>query len=393
MKKLVLKTSIVSFFLIALFISVYLSPIMEGFFNVRILRPIFFVLSYGIALLYFIIKHKKVYNTFLIFFVILGVFIFLTSSIVSFNFSGLKPYTGFITALLIVSMDYKLFLKYLKIIFITCFIIAFYEFVTKEFIYEISRVVDGKEIILNEKFFRGWAKIFRAKGIFEGPLSLTQFAIGVSILFKDNIKMVLACLALSIMANGRLGIIITAMLLVIYVIRKYNLVQFILSRKFLLGVIALLVGGAFFVSKMKQSSIDRLLGVFNFNEQANQGRFYYWSEAFYQYFDYNIVNMLFGNLGYYRTLQGNSAENGWLMILLDGGIFSLLFYLIPVLLIAYISIFKKTGHFLFMGVIFLAMLIQTFHSGASANLLYWVIIFVFYMELTEKSKQDYKIEV
>lgn len=371
-------------FIVLIIVSIYLSPLFEGFLNITIIRPITLVLGYTLFLLSLLLGTKIKANNYIFFFALLVLFSMILSSVFGHQRSQVRTYTGILTALFIFISNPYFFNKLLRGVFILCFIMVLYEYVTKDYIYTISREIDGKLWELNPKFFQGAARIFRAKGLFEGPLTLTNFAAAVSIYYKDNLKYIIACILMCFMANGRLGILITSAVLLIYFIKKYKLHEFILSKKFLFFIAILVVGLVWMINVMDVSALNRLLKSFDFNDSGNINRFVVWGNGIQEYLNYDIVGLLFGDLGYFKMKYGHGPESGWLMVLLDLGVIGFLLYLFPFILLIYLSILKKTGHFLYLLLIFLTMVVQTFHSGASPNLLFWMILFVFFHELTNK---------
>lgn len=370
-------------FIVLVIASIYISPIFEGFFSITIIRPITLVLGYALFLLSLFLSTKIKINNYIFFYTLLVLLSMTISLCLGHKVSQIGTYTGILTALFLLISKVEFFNKVLKIIFLLCFFMVVFEYLTKDYIYTIFREVNGKLWELNPKFFQGAAKIFRAKGLFEGPLTLTNFAAAMSIYYKDNLKYIIICILMCLMANGRLGILFTGAVLLIYFIRKYKIHEFLFSKKFLLFLFVVLAGMIWLINIMGSTALDRLLESFNFSDRGNVNRFLIWGDAINEYSDYSILHKLFGDLGYFKATYGYGPESGWLMLLLDLGLIGFLLYLIPFIILIYLSVRRKTGHFLYITLLFLTMVVQTFHSGASPNLLYWIIIFVFFIELTK----------
>ncbi len=129
------------------------------------------------------------------------------------------------------------------------------------------------------------------------------------------------------------------------------------------------------------------MDVFNTSKNStNEGRIYYWKKGVEVLRTYDPIHLIFGNSGYFGRLYSNNAENGWLTLLLNNGLVGFFYYLLPIIAIIHHSVKLKTYHIAYVFVLIIAMMIQTFHLGASASLLYWVIIYSFYQELKVASK-------
>ncbi len=314
-------------------------------------------------------------------YIILGVCMAFVSVFFWFSLSGINVYFTLITATIIITSDLFFLKKVLKYLIYLILILAIYEVFSKSYVFAVSRETQWGLKALDPKFFGGNIGLFRAKALFEGPLALAQFAIGVALIFRDNLKMLIIAILLSVLANGRLGMIICVLILMTHFIEKYNFIKFLKSKKGLLAMFLIFLGAIvsfnYFIS---EKSIIRLKAALSITDSSNLGRFYYWKTAINFYWDYNIFHKIFGNSGYFRSVIDNSAENGWLMLLLDNGLLGFLYYFTPICLIFFLSIKYKTAHFAYIVLIFLCMMTQTFHLGASASLLYWIVIYIYLLD-------------
>ena len=319
-------------------------------------------------------------------YILLGLIIAAISVFFWFSLSEINVYFTLITITIVISSGLSFFKKSLKFFIYFILILALYEFFTKTYVFEVYRNTEWGIRALDPKFYGGNSGLFRAKALFEGPLALAQFAIGIALIFRDDLKILILSILLAILANGRLGMIICSFILIFHFIEKYNIGKFLKSKRGIWAMLLAIVGavsfGSYFVS---EKSIERFKTVLNFSDPSNLGRFYYWKEAINFYWDYNLLHKIFGNSGYFRDAIGNSAENGWLMLLLNNGFLGFLYYFTPFILIFLLSIKYKTAHFMFISVVFLSMMIQTFHLGASASLLYWIIMYIYLQELKIKT--------
>ena len=304
-----------------------------------------------------------------------------------YSLAEINVYITLFIALVMITCDFEFFKKTTIVLTYIILLLVLYEFFTKTYVFVVHRNTEWGYKSLDPVFFGGLSKVFRAKGLFEGPLALTQFAIGIAFLFRDKLKIILIAILLAILANGRLGIVICSSILGLYFINKYGLIRFFISKKglrILLGVFILFFTfGHYFIN---EKTIERLNKILSTEDTGNSARLYYWGKAVELFREYNIFHKIFGNSGYYRAMIGNSAENGWLMLLLNNGIMGFLYYIIPLIIISWMSFKLKKIYYYHMFLLFICMFIQTFHLGALASLFYWIIIYSFYLELKSLNK-------
>ena len=104
--------------------------------------------------------------------------------------------------------------------------------------------------------------------------------------------------------------------------------------------------------------------------------------------DYNLLQLIFGDNGYFKIRFGNNPESGWLSLLVDNGILGFLFYLFSLTYILTKSFKKKSIDILIVTIlIFLCMMFFTFHLSAISSFMYWFVIFELITKLNHnKSK-------
>lgn len=361
----------------------------EGRFGYVGLRKYFL----AFALIFYALKlltSKKIFilNDFFVY-GLLAVPIMILSVGFWFSLAEINVYLTLIITIIIITSDFEFFKKCIIVVIYILLVLVVYEFITKSYVFIVYRETEWGLKPLDVSFYGGYAKIFRAKGLFEGPLALAQFAIGSAFVFRDNLKIILISILFSILANGRLGVVLSSSILILYFVNKYNLIQFFKSKKglrILFGIILLfLFFGPYLIT---EKTIERFNKIFSSKDSGNDARLYYWEKAIDMFGDYNIFHKIFGNSGYYRELIGNSAENGWLMLLLNNGIIGFLYYFLPIMLIMVMSMSVNRINFAYMLLLVLSMIIQTFHLGALASLFYWIIIYSFYIELKKTPKYE-----
>ncbi|WP_157724032.1 hypothetical protein [Winogradskyella sediminis] len=264
----------------------------------------------------------------------------------------------------------------MKYFIILTLILALYEFLNKQYLFVVFRDTIFGFRPLDEKFFGGYSGIFRSKVYFEGPLALSQFAIGIALIFRNNIKLLYAILVIAIIANGRLGIVICGVILILYYFKKYDLASILLKPKNILLIILSFVVAVFLALNMlSETSLERLAEAFNTSNEGNSDRIGFWIKGFDMYVNYDILHLMFGNNGTFERVHQNNSENGWLTLLLNNGFLGFIYYFIPIILVV-VNRIKHTQIDLLYVILFVGcMFVQTFHLGASANLFYWLIIY------------------
>jgi len=363
-------------------VGIYFSLLVEAYLGFTQLRNLFYVIGvalFGVSVLLkgIITMRNDFFQYALLSIPIAFVSVFFWESLKEFN-----VYVVLITLILVVGIDISFLKKILKYIFYLSLILALYEYIFKDYVFVVYRQTIWGLKALDPHLYGGYSGLFRAKAIFEGPLALAQLSIGMALLFKNDIKIIIISILLSFLANGRLAILLTTMVLGLYVAEKYGLVKIILNKKVLFSFLILFIIGFYFIINLDEKSMTRLLDIFNTSKNStNSARLDYWKKGYDLLFTYDFKHLFFGNSGYYKSLYLNNAENGWLTLLLNNGLLGFFYYLFPLAAISFYSAKNKTYHLAYVGVLFIAMIVQTFHLGASASLFYWVILYTYYDEL------------
>lgn len=379
---IILKSSI-----LAIILSFYFYLIVEVLFNMTSFRALTLLIAYSLFASSVLIYPKIKINSQWFLYLSVSLLLYLISSFFWLVKLDINIYLSTITAIIVIS-DYDYFLKIMSWFITLTFFLAVYEFLTKEYLFVVSRDTIFGHRPLDEAFFGGVANIFRAKVYFEGPLALSQFAIGAALLFRKNLKILILITLIAVFANGRLGMVVCGFILALYFIDKYSLLSLIRKPKIVLilmivGVSTLLI----LPSLLDQASLDRLKEAFNTSNQGNLDRIQFWIYGFNMLLQTDIIHFIFGNNGYYESIYLNNTENGWLSLLVNNGLIGFLYYFIPVILMIINAIKNNKINLLYIIVLLFCMFVQTFHLGASANLFYWLIIYSF---LHEKHSSQYK---
>lgn len=389
------------FILILITIGIYFSELLSSYFtSFEQSRTAFFFLVILATLGKSIVLKKMFIHEHFLYYGALGLLFGILSLPFWTSYSSLYAYVGFWTALIVLNADYNNFKKILIGLVVLQFLLVFYEYYTKEFLFVHTRIINGKEIRMDEIFIGGHAGIFRAKGLFSGPLSLGQFAIGSSLLLNRKYLLVSLNLITCFLASSRLGILCTSLILCyslyVYYIKPVLLVKYPrLSLKVVVLIIISIISIPAMIQRLEIQSLNRILSAFDFNDSANNARINFWVTALEQYKDYSFYHMFFGNAGYFRTVSLNSAENSYLNLLLENGLLGLAFYMVPVLILFLFDLIYLRKEIFLILVLIIALFIQTYYLGASANLLYWLFILISMKDLFkyryEKTAHSYSL--
>lgn len=367
-------------------VGIYFSLLVEVYIGFTQMRNLFYVMGVALFGVYALLKGKITMHNDFFQYALLSIPVALVSVFFWESLKEFNVYLVLFTSIIVIGIDLDFFKKTMKLIFFLSLVLALYEYVFKDYVFVVYRETIWGLKALDEYLYGGYSGLFRAKALFEGPLALAQLAIGIAFLFKNDIKIIILSILLAFLANGRLAILITFMLLAIYIDRKYDLVKILLNKKVLFSFVFLLLIGVYLIINLDEKSMVRLLDIFNTSKNStNSARLEYWKKGYDLLLTYDPVHLFFGNSGYYKSLYSNNAENGWLTLLLNNGLLGFFYYLFPLTAISFYSVKYKTYHIAYVGVLFIAMTVQTFHLGASASLMYWVIVYSFYQELKIKS--------
>ena len=160
--------------------------------------------------------HLEIKETLLV-----GLFILMTAFSLLFwdSMYTIYSYFGIIPALWILKkLPIELFKRVLMAILVINLAIAFYEYIFQTYLYEAVAERNGDYIKLTYNELSG--NVIRAKGIFPGPLTLANFALGAAIIFPKDKYIPLITIIICLLANARLGLLAC---LVIYSVNSLRL--------------------------------------------------------------------------------------------------------------------------------------------------------------------------
>jgi hypothetical protein len=275
------------------------------------------------------------------------------------------------------------FKKILFFILILQFTLVLYEYYFQNYIFNsVSNgilVVKGSVVDIASYGNVG----FRPKGLFNGTLEATSFAIILSFIFSKKPLVLFLLWTTAIMTGGRLSIIIVffAFSLSLYVnyLSLKNLSLHLRLIFYTIAFLAFWVLFQFFLLLQSDESLTNMMNVFNFEADSNVGRLYYMALGLDVFSNYNFVNLLFGNSGHFEGEYLHSAESGWINQLLNIGLIGFFLYLFTLFNLLRLSfIYKDLVVKFSISMIIISITIYRFETGFLRSTLLWFYIFITY---------------
>ena len=279
--------------------------------------------------------------------------------------------------------------KFLDYIFAFQFILALIELVLSKHLYTDTvmgifntQIVDGDNLVKAIS-----TEGFRPKGLFPGSLTAISFNIYYSLLNNNSKRRTGWAFLLSIILNGRLGMIITG---IVYLLHYRE--RFIYSRKARLKILACASVICIFIAILVSSNpnialkFERAVNVLNTEEVSNVGRLYSYGLAADTYFNtYNVKEKLIG--GEYELLNDwgdkMAAESDLLGMLLEYGLVGTSIYVIAIVILLFKkynnTVFWNNGKMVALLTLF-AYLEYRHATGSGRGSLFWMLFFINYYE-------------
>lgn len=226
-----------------------------------------------------------------------------------FGFNILPYLLGPIIAFFIPSDWLEKSKKMLIIIALVNIVLMLYEFYLGEYIYDLI-AVDGS--VLNSKLFGGHAEIFRAKGLFPGPLSAVAFIYCVALVHDFNKTSSILLLLFGFLTVGRLALLV-GFIFLLYNERKSKLMIFV-------TLLAVVLGFYYYSG----SVTNFILIALDFNSSNNLGRFLAWEYGLGLIFNFSALEFFLG--ASYAVDKSIAFESDWIRILYSTGVFGLIAY-------------------------------------------------------------------
>ncbi|MGZ9710861.1 O-antigen ligase family protein [Glaciimonas sp. GNP009] len=276
-------------------------------------------------------------------------------------------------AFVIINTKPRFFLKLMVIHFLISLAMQSIEYATGHYFF-IYNAADGS--VLNEELFGGGLDIFRAKGMFQGPLSAVAFSLWLAFMFRGSVFFVIGLFLSAFFASGRLGMVVATILLIV---RVFLQKQDDKRSKSLLGL-AIVASIAFLLFKsIDENRMIFISSAFDLRNDQNVSRLEFWGTSLQHFLNYPLEKIMFGNFGYIQAKEGGT-ENDFLRIALDNGVVGFMIYMIP-FAILFLSKLKKrklgSESGLIWILIFLLMNIFPFVQSLSSSLLFWIFAFTY----------------
>lgn len=303
-------------------------------------------------------------NKLLFFLTLYPIFILLLSVI--FDTGGLSEISTFLSIYFVLAAitHTKAFFTFLKISVIINLYFLIYEFLNKSYLYEDFYNMSGELIRSIEVNSYGDVG-FRAKGLFAGPLDASSFIIFTAIIFRNNSLLLYLCLASALIINGRLGIIITAIL----IFTRYDLSLKTIFYASVSSILALF----FIINFQEDDAILNLLSVFDITSVSNTARIIYILAGIDHLLNVNFFGLLLGSSSaFLEFTNGHSAESGLVSMIIVHGFVG--FFYLMVILFGFSNNLKRSV--LVIVLIFLCLTIYRFDSGFMRSFfLYYILIY------------------
>jgi hypothetical protein len=276
---------------------------------------------------------------------------------------------GLIGAVMLSFVDLKVLRYGLIFIIAIQFAMLSYEVLTKKYIYTIIT----RGVILDEVQLGGTAGVFRAKGLFEGPLTAASFTVFASFWLTMHPLLLGLLVASAVVIAGRgpimfFGIYIS---LLFFLSRGFREVY---RKKMLITLMVCFaaLAASTFVDPL---ALERLATVFTLDTSADAARLRYWQLGIDLFaYGYESLEIFFGSPKRSYVEFGNSSESAIIQMLLDYGIFGFVF-LLSVLMYCLLSSHVVLEHKLFFMSVVLVLASAPVISTAGISALFFLAFF------------------
>jgi hypothetical protein len=241
--------------------------------------------------------------------------------------------------------------KILIIIALVNIFLMMFESYTGNYIYELT-VSDGT--ILNSKLFGGNIGVFRAKGIFPGPLSAVAFAYCLGLAYSFNKLSSILIIIIGLLSLGRLSIFI-GLFFFFYNSRNSKLFGF------LVAITVVIVFNQF-----SENIISFISSALDIEDSNNLSRFYHWGIALNFIYNFGIHEFLLGSS--LLVQNSSSFESDWIRIFYSTGVFGIIAYIYMIFMI------KVDSSLIIAVTIALIMFIFPFVQSLSITVLFSLLI-------------------
>lgn len=292
-------------------------------------------------------------------------------------------YLAIPAALIVGSLAPKLLLRILLLIFAINIFIQIWEYILQSYFF-VYEAPDG--MLLDEKMFGGLAEVFRAKGIFQGPLSAVAFSIWIALICRGNLAVVFGLFLCAFLASGRLGIITSIFLFAVSFVTNNK--QLHHSSKSMFKLLTTVIGSLLLVMAFSdEARITFIASALDSSNDQNQARIYFWLASIDHYLSLSPLELIFGRFGYIAATEGGT-ENDFLRLLLDCGLAGLTVY-VAALAAMFIKAKRDrdTEGMISVGLIILLMNLFPFIQSLGSSFLFWIYVM---FKLSSKNRPQYR---
>jgi len=357
---------------VMIYISLFMKDVLSQYINNSVL---YFILGFGlISGLMSIAYRAKVLSSFSTFTTLYLAICFWIASALFLQYLNFSAYYVAIPiAFILANQNVKLFLILMYFHFTISILIQAFEYVNG---YYVFNYIKDSGIVFSEKLFGGHAEIMRSKGLFQGPLSAVAFALWMAIFSRMEIRTTVMLFISAFLASGRLGMLVAIIFILIHFLSARNVFSI---RKFILGMVIFSIF-VFGVIISSQAKLDFIMAALNFETAQNLSRLNMWLKSFNVFIEYNAIHSLFGD---YEAMRENyfSTENDYFGILLNGGFFLFLIYLVGLFYIFKHFVFRLSiKHVLIPFLVVSLMFAFPFLQSLPMGVLFWVFVFMLTMQ-------------
>lgn len=289
-------------------------------------------------------------------------------------------------AFVIVNLNPRRFIQVLLLHLLITFLIAAFEYFSGQYFF-IYQADDGTE--LDESLFGGGLEVFRAKGMFQGPLSAVAFALWMAFLMRGSVPAGGVLFLCSFFASGRLGMLTSTVLIG----SRLLLGRAGSSDRKLPWLLGLVVIATLLFAFSDENRLFFISSALDLENDQNVSRVYFWLTSLGYYLSYGPLDLLFGNYGFILKQEGGT-ENDFLRLLLDCGLVGFGLYAGAIVALIKKAIRRRDREDLLIALLIIALMnIFPFVQSLSSALLFWVYFFATVDRVTSPRKGRHQAEI
>jgi hypothetical protein len=190
-------------------------------------------------------------------------------------------------------------------------------------------------IELDESFFAGDRGIFRAKGLFQGPLSAAGFALLVAFLFPRRIGILALAFISAYLASARFSMFATFLMIASLLFNKARATGRATLSLLLFASLAFVYFSGVFADSF-------FFDAFRVQSANNSARIHYWGAALDRITSYDLQSILLGDYSASLSARGY-IESDFLRLIADLGIIGFSCYLFALLYLMWMP-FRRSAY-------------------------------------------------